>query len=132
MIRTSMIIFGLVMILSVSTLIHGAENVMIKNDLGHNKKLTLHCQSKNDDLGKWEVSDGNEFHWQFGVRIFGGTLFYCTIWQGEVQGFVFDAYTQGRDHPWGKVLWSIRDNGIFGYHSFNVDPDIFIPWPKKN
>ncbi|KAI6685103.1 hypothetical protein NL676_031016 [Syzygium grande] len=60
-------------------LIFSEVHVSIKNRLGSGKNMTLHCQSKDDDLGEQTVEDGGKFGWDFDVNVWGTTLYYCDM-----------------------------------------------------
>ncbi|KAK2977403.1 hypothetical protein RJ640_009954 [Escallonia rubra] len=44
--------------------------------------LTVHCQSKDDDLGYQTLHSGDDFQWSFEPHIFPflNTLFFCHFW----------------------------------------------------
>ncbi|KAK0607536.1 hypothetical protein LWI29_016343 [Acer saccharum] len=92
------------------------EHVSITNRLGNGKNLSLHCQSKDNDLGQHNLADGTEFAWDFSVNAWGTTLFYCDLeWEG-VQQYHFDAYAFDRDYVrcQTQCLWLISTEGIYG------------------
>ncbi|GAY56962.1 hypothetical protein CUMW_175810 [Citrus unshiu] len=72
-------------------------HVSIMNRLGDGENVTLHCQSKDNDLGQQNVADGSEFGWDFSVNTAGTTLFYCDMAWQNVPQYHFDAYDFGRD-----------------------------------
>ncbi|KAK9276047.1 hypothetical protein L1049_005578 [Liquidambar formosana] len=51
----------------------------IKNRLGNGKSMMVHCQSKDNDLGLQNVTDGSEFGWDFSPNVWGTTQFYCNL-----------------------------------------------------
>jgi hypothetical protein len=64
------------------------EDVNVVNYLENNLDLTLHCKSKDDDLGVHLLHHGENFRWSFTPSILGNTLFYCSfIWNGELHWF---------------------------------------------
>ncbi|XP_011007077.1 PREDICTED: uncharacterized protein LOC105112886 [Populus euphratica] len=70
----------------------------IKNRLGNGENLSIHCQSKDDDLGQQDIADGSEFGWDFSVNAWGTTLLYCDMEWENARRSHFDAYSFSRDH----------------------------------
>jgi len=61
------------------------HHVSIVNNLGDNLNVTIHCKSKDNDLGVHLLRNGDSFGWEFNDNIFGTTLFYCSFqWNGEL------------------------------------------------
>ncbi|KAK7347944.1 hypothetical protein VNO80_22487 [Phaseolus coccineus] len=79
------------------TVVECTKHVSIKNSLGPGKNMTLHCQSKDNDLGHQNIANGDEFGWDFSDNVFGTTLFFCDLGCQNVQDYRFDAYSFGRD-----------------------------------
>ena len=71
------------------------EHVKIHNSLEGSLDLTVHCKSKDDDLGVHLLHPGDNYGFSFNERIiFGNTLFFCSfIWNGELH--YFDIYQGG-------------------------------------
>ncbi|PON63769.1 Self-incompatibility protein [Parasponia andersonii] len=55
----------------------GTSSVKITNSLGPNIDLTLHCKSKDDDLGDHVLPYNASFGFDFNRNIWGTTLFFC-------------------------------------------------------
>ncbi|KAK2633121.1 hypothetical protein EUGRSUZ_L00538 [Eucalyptus grandis] len=69
-------------------------HVEIINDLPGGTTLTIHCKSKDNDLGIQHIRSSWGFSFQ--PSISGRTLFFCTFaWSDQFQRF--DIYVQGRD-----------------------------------
>ncbi|XP_057419019.1 self-incompatibility protein S1-like [Lotus japonicus] len=66
----------------------GSKHVSIKNKLG---------SGKDNDMGKQNIEDGNEFGWDFSDNVFGTTIFFCDLAWERVQQYYIDAYSFGRD-----------------------------------
>lgn len=96
-----------------------AKHVSIKNSLGSGKNITLHCQSKDDDLGNRNVAYGNEFSWDFSDNIAGTTLFFCDLGWERVQKFHFNAYYFHRDFVRceAECSWLVSAEGIYGLNN---------------
>ncbi|KAF5196125.1 Self-incompatibility protein s1 [Thalictrum thalictroides] len=92
-------------------------HVSVKNRLGDGTSLSIHCQSKDTDIGDQTVTDGNEIGWDFSPNAWGTTLFYCDVtgWGGN-STFSFDIYAHDRD--WlrceSQCLWLISKEGMYG------------------
>ncbi|EEF38489.1 S-protein homolog 5-like [Ricinus communis] len=73
--------------------------------------LTVHCKSKDDDLGAHLLHDQEAYRFGFKPNYWGNTLFYCSFaWTGEVKWF--DIYVDERDY--GRCLdckWRVDENG---------------------
>lgn len=81
-----------------------------------NPKLSVHCKSKDDDLGDKILTPNQEFSWKFKINIWGTTLFYCDAQWGTRRKH-FDAFVVTRDERRCQrpllCLWSIRENGFY-------------------
>jgi hypothetical protein len=84
--------------------------VNITNSLSENLDLTIHCKSKDDDLGSHLLHHGDSFSWRFGRKFFGGTLFYCSFqWNNELHWF--DTYNQDETDCNLHCNWYIHQSG---------------------
>jgi len=102
-------------------------HVNVYNDLPGNSDLTLHCKSKDDDLGIHILHHGGQFSWNFGYSLFKQTLFYCSFrWNNELHWF--NIVESGRD---GCFLcnWYIRQSGPCRVAAGD-SPDTCFPWNK--
>lgn len=70
--------------------------VRIYNKLGDGLNLTIHCKSKDDDLGVYTIGYNSYYYWKFRVNFFGRTLFFCGLNWRDAWG-VFDIYRANRD-----------------------------------
>ena len=76
--------------------INGKTHVRVTNTLDGRLDLTLHCKSKDDDLGAQLLHYNQTFEFSFNPSWFANTLFYCTFrWQGACHWF--DIYKKDRD-----------------------------------
>ncbi|KAJ4835132.1 hypothetical protein Tsubulata_041542 [Turnera subulata] len=78
--------------------------------------LTVHCKSKDDDLGVKQLSPSQSFNFSFRARAwpFGQTLFFCKFsWAGG-SGW-YDIYSESRDGERciddRHFSWNIKQNG---------------------
>ncbi|KAE8695437.1 hypothetical protein F3Y22_tig00110711pilonHSYRG00007 [Hibiscus syriacus] len=87
--------------------------VIIYNDLEDKKDLTIHCKSKDDDLGVRVLSYKEYYDFQFKPHLFGRTLFFCRVtWNGKSHWF--DVYRGDRDNGCYEsdiCVWNVRQNG---------------------
>ena len=72
-------------------------HVRLTNVLGPRSSLTIHCQSKDDDLGVHVLPYNCSFEWSFHPNyLVLSTLFFCKIqWQAKLTSF--DIYRESRD-----------------------------------
>ncbi|KAL0823788.1 hypothetical protein Bca101_047465 [Brassica carinata] len=76
--------------------IRGRRTVEIINKLGGGLTLTLHCKSKDDDLGVQTLAPDSRWSFKFTPAFFGTTRFSCNFkWGGESHSF--DIYDDDRD-----------------------------------
>lgn len=68
-------------------------HVAITNELGDGKNLTVHCKSKNDDIGIHVLLDSDSFGWHFKPNIWGTTCFYCYLYWDGGQAERVDVYS---------------------------------------
>lgn len=88
------------------------HEVHITNELPSNAhKLTLHCQSKDDDLGYHDLRVGQDFQWGFHRNMRGTTLFFCHFWWNNKQR-AFAVYnsiiSEGR-----HSFWIVKADGFY-------------------
>ncbi|XP_057475973.1 self-incompatibility protein S1-like [Actinidia eriantha] len=104
----------------------------IKNMLGNGNMMSIHCQSKDNDLGNQTVSDGSEFGWDFSPNVWGTTLFYCDLDWKNVSDFYFDAYAFARDSVRCKTLcsWLVSGEGMYGFNEGTGLWEFMYNWPS--
>ncbi|KAK7363373.1 hypothetical protein VNO77_05514 [Canavalia gladiata] len=112
--------------------VEGAKHVSIKNKLGSGKNLTLHCQSKDDDLGKHNIAYDDEFGWDFNDNIAGTTLFFCNLGWEKVGDYIFDAYSFARDKVRcdAGCSWLVAAEGIYGLNGKTGFWEFIYYWPN--
>ena len=114
------------------TLSQGKTHVRLTNRLGSGSKLTIRCQSKDDDLGTHVLPPDGSFEWSFTPNfLVVNTLFFCRI-QSSSKVLSFDAYVQERDEFKCKdrCFWDVLPDGpclIKGGGGY----DICYRWPKE-
>lgn len=109
---------------------HRTQTIRSTNDVG--AEMTVHCKSKDDDLGSHVISVKSTYEFSFRPNFWGTTLFFCRFEWGS-ESHYFDIYISYRDHPLCNVcLWSIRPKGpcIWNYETHFYD--ICFQWNKDN
>ncbi|KAL2338847.1 hypothetical protein Fmac_013293 [Flemingia macrophylla] len=108
------------------------KHVSIKNMLGSGRNITLHCQSRDNDLGNQNVADGDEFGWDFSDNVFGTTLFFCDLGWQKVQNYHFDAYSFARDtvRCYAGCSWLVSAEGIYGLNGQTGFWEFWYQWPN--
>lgn len=83
-------------------------NVTIINDLQGGGDLTLHCKSRNDDLGSQTIHSQASWSFYFRPDLFCTTLYFCRVeWAGVIPQYT-DIYDCGRDYRrCTDCTWSI-------------------------
>lgn len=113
--------------------------VVIFNNLGGDD-LTIHCKSKNDDLGTHVIYNNQNYEWKFRPNFWGTTLFFCHFsWVGGAG--TYDIYKATRDHNGNRCRhecdWFVTKNGIEGYSEKNKylgvkrEKDIVFLWQSS-
>ncbi|KAE9593562.1 putative plant self-incompatibility S1 [Lupinus albus] len=120
MVTSNIYIFLFLLLLHVSLIvvtkgepIFSYTHVYIRNDLGNNILLTIHCKSKNDDLDVHYLKYQDEYKFQFKPNFLGNTLFFCGLtWDGILHWF--NIYVESRDckdfNCTRNCRWSIQKN----------------------
>ncbi|KAK4403925.1 S-protein5 [Sesamum angolense] len=75
--------------------------------------LTIHCQSKDDDLGIHTLAINQEFSWGFCDNAVLSTLFYCDISAGSKSKH-FNAYTSMSSDSCrnNQCYWFVKDDAV--------------------
>ncbi|CAI0426584.1 unnamed protein product [Linum tenue] len=108
-------------------------HVHVVNEFGGGRVLTVHCKSRDDNMGTHWVGPNSEYEWRFRPSIFGNTLFWCHVWKGGSQ-IVYDAYYADDDKLYDRVYmdnsyWVVKDDGLY-LRQFWKGVDVFWrPWP---
>ncbi|XP_050215930.1 S-protein homolog 3-like [Mercurialis annua] len=101
----------LVLCLLVSVILSEAKHVHIRNDIGENIDLMVHCKSKNDDLGDHLLHPQETYEFAFTPNIFGTTLFFCGFtWAGQPKFFnIYD--DRAHSSSCGDCYWAVHVDG---------------------
>lgn len=105
-------------------------HVGIFNDLGHGMDLSVHCKSRDVDVGANIIPVNQTFSFHFRPNFWGTTLYFCKFWlKNEVHWF--DIYDFRRDHKHcSKCLWKITPDGGCLLNFDTNKFDLCYPWNK--
>lgn len=106
--------------------------VNLTNDLPDRQNLSVHCKSKDDDLGVQQLLPQGSYGFRFRPTYFGGTRFYCSFGWG-IQLHHYDVYIQSRDKERCEKLchWLIRPDGPCLSLPKETNPYCY-PWNNNN
>ncbi|KAJ4976249.1 hypothetical protein NE237_001355 [Protea cynaroides] len=95
------------------------HTVNVTNELGDHA-LTIHCKSKDDDLGSHTIWNQESYSWSFRENIFGRTLFFCYLeWKDtQIHSGTFVLFEAQRDGDRCPTVcnWSAKEDGLYGYN----------------
>ncbi|OIT06269.1 hypothetical protein A4A49_61566 [Nicotiana attenuata] len=95
LIKTIFIVFLLSFHLTESRFFYPKFLVSILNSLPNNDiPLTVHCQSKDNNLGYHNITIGQRYSWKFHENLKWSTLFFCHFWWYPKQTS-FDVFNNG-------------------------------------
>ncbi|XP_050211853.1 S-protein homolog 5-like [Mercurialis annua] len=105
-------------------------NVYVDNSLDYGLDLTLHCKSKDNDLGIKLLHFDETFKFTFRPTFWGTTEFFCSFqWKDRFEWF--SIYVDNRDYPiCYDCYWIVKTDGpcmksASGYY------DICYKWNPK-
>ncbi|KAF7846978.1 hypothetical protein BT93_L3519 [Corymbia citriodora subsp. variegata] len=84
----------------------------IFNNLPGGVPLTVHCKSKDDDLGFKEIPTNGTWEFRFKGNFWGTTLFFCSFkWSDQFH--YYDIYVEKRDFYRCRTLcqWYVQPTG---------------------
>ncbi|CAN8272510.1 unnamed protein product [Cochlearia groenlandica] len=102
--------------------------VTITNDIGPGVPLTIHCKSKDDDLGEHVLQSGQIFVIKFRPNWFRTTIFKCSFnWNDQLKWF--EIWSSSKDQGLcQKCYYSIKASGPCRTGDFNPKRDKCFPW----
>lgn len=109
-------------------LLQKKSHIHIINNLKSGLTLTIHCKSKNDDLGVHVLPSNGGWEFHFRPNFWGTTQYFCRmVWQGASK--YTDIYIQNRDQSKCNICyWSIKQSGPCMLNNDNNKYDICYPW----
>lgn len=103
----------LLLLLAITTYTCGIskKHARITNELGGDLTLTVHCKSKDDDIGVKVLPPRASFEFSFRPLYFFKTQFYCSFeWPGQLN--YFDIYVDTRDRKRCRnCFWDVHPDG---------------------
>ncbi|PIA33708.1 hypothetical protein AQUCO_04000043v1 [Aquilegia coerulea] len=107
------------------------RHVSIANGLGPSNTLTVHCRSKDTDLGERNVAYGQTYEWTFRDNLLESTLYWCCMWWYNHHELVwgnFEVHHASSDgHTYCQnIVKRAQWDGL--YYQL---PDKFHNWVKK-
>ncbi|XP_050211376.1 S-protein homolog 5-like [Mercurialis annua] len=99
----------LLCLLKLAIAYHYKVHVYIANDVGKDVDLTVHCKSKDDDLGVHLLHDQETYQFSFHRNVWGTTLFYCKFtWSDQLKWF--DIFVEDK-YFCQDCYWKIKADG---------------------
>ncbi|KAG5060725.1 hypothetical protein JHK87_001754 [Glycine soja] len=106
----------------------GGEETIVRdyNWMNDSIPVYLHCQSKDDDLGQQVLVVGEHQEWSFKGKLFGTTLFWCTMDACNVHSSfeVYNAQTE-------ETKCQTRCNRILNNNGGYFFNEFFGFWEKR-
>ncbi|KAF4355337.1 hypothetical protein CsatB_025454 [Cannabis sativa] len=85
-----------------------AVDIVVRNGL--NTDLTVHCKSKDDDIGIRLLHNNDSFLFSFLPNFWGTTLFFCSF-QWDKEFHRFDIFKSSMEVIFDINLWIVHPNG---------------------
>ncbi|KAB2058047.1 hypothetical protein ES319_A11G208700v1 [Gossypium barbadense] len=108
------------------------DHVHISNDFSNGNKLTIHCKSRDDDLGWHVLQVSEEWSWTFRENIYGTTLFWCNLigenHSASVQVFYMYDTEFLKMCNYKECFWSVRDDGIYLKNDWTASWSLWYDW----
>ncbi|GMH29328.1 hypothetical protein Nepgr_031171 [Nepenthes gracilis] len=103
-------------------------HVQIENSMADRSEITVHCKSKDDDLGVHNIGAGESYGWHFRPNFLGSTLFFCGF-NWENKHVVADVYTYERDYGrcYKHCNWIVDETGVHGLNRHGF-ADVWYKW----
>lgn len=105
------------------------RQVRVTSELEGGKPLTVHCKSKDDDLGVHVLQPKGSYEFSFKPNFFTtSTLFFCSFeWPGAFHWF--DIYVDARDNKiCSKCHWVVYEDGPCMYNWSDQQYNICHTW----
>ncbi|GAV58694.1 Self-incomp_S1 domain-containing protein, partial [Cephalotus follicularis] len=109
--------------------IHSTVYVRVSNSLDDGAEFTIHCKSKNDDVGTHVIPAGQSYTLSFHPNFWGTTLFFCGITspEGSVEFVLYD-FIRDFMRCENECDWTVSNMGV----SSNTPGGFYFlyGWPK--
>ncbi|CAI0472854.1 unnamed protein product [Linum tenue] len=105
-------------------------DVTVTNLLYRHHYLTMHCKSKDDDLGVRVLPKRGSWSWHFVPNFWGTTLFFCAFkWDTSNGLHWFDIYVQKRDQDrCSDCRWIVTQRGPCWYNATSGGYTVCYPF----
>ncbi|XP_028795582.1 S-protein homolog 5-like [Neltuma alba] len=92
--------------------------VRVINNFDPPQDVTVHCKSKDDDIGEHTIKVGDSFEFHFRPNaIVDVTLFFCSFrWASDPSLHYFDIYEERRDQWCTTCEWAVSQQGACIYN----------------
>lgn len=105
-------------------------HVLVRNDLHPNVNLTIHCKSKNDDLGSHVLTYQSTYEFSFLPNFWRTTLYFCSFQWPPNEFHWLDIFVGGSD-ACKLCQWSLyRPDGLCRFNSSSKKYDECYSWNK--
>ncbi|CAL9023323.1 unnamed protein product [Prunus brigantina] len=102
-------------------------HVYVVNGLNDNQTMSVHCKSKDDDLGIQNLPQGANTTWSFRTNFVHSTLFWCYMSKANAHAalkvFWQDIYLFQKCN-WKNCIYVAKDDGVY-IKDFPKDCDVF-------
>ncbi|KAJ8752291.1 hypothetical protein K2173_003927 [Erythroxylum novogranatense] len=107
------------------------RTITILNELENGLDFTVHCKSKNDDLGEHIVKPKGSYQYGFRPNILRTTLFVCSFsWDADVHWFnIYDGQDPFYNHC-SVCIWLVKLGGLCQYNYDTGHFDLCRPWKQ--
>lgn len=94
-------------------------DIYIKNNM--TQKISVRCQSKDDDIGNHTLGFNNQLHWHFCSNFLDSTLFFCHFWRQQPhKEVILDVYNDtiyhecyGKHDDHDRCDWLVAEDGFY-------------------
>ncbi|KAK4774749.1 hypothetical protein SAY86_009684 [Trapa natans] len=103
-------------------------SVWVDNKLPSGQNFTIHCQSKDDDLGVHTILPNQNYTFHFHNNIWGTTLFFCRVTTSYGQG-LYDFYKYKRDKKrCTDCAYMVTKDGVYALSTVRGQYDFIFKW----
>ncbi|PRQ32416.1 putative plant self-incompatibility S1 [Rosa chinensis] len=130
----SFVFLPMMFVLMVLTMSEAKTHVRITNDLPNNMDLTVHCKSREDNLGAHVLSYLDSYEFRFNPNIVGSTLFYCSMaWPSHTRYFNIYSFRRDGSCEWSKhvCLWRVTPEGPCIVKNLSNNQTVCYNWKKE-
>ncbi|KAF8014653.1 hypothetical protein BT93_H0457 [Corymbia citriodora subsp. variegata] len=94
--------------------------------------FTIHCKSKDDDMGTHVVGPKGNYQFKFRANFWGTTLFFCGVSCAKGwTAFVVYSIKRDIDRCQTYSMWEVRSDGVYGFRQQDKVCDLRFPFKNK-